>query len=150
LQPSSDFLLDTGIIIRHLRNDERANDLLDYLEQIGILSVSVITYLEILILCQPHEEEVSRLFFERVPPLIVSQEVAHKAASLIRKYPSVFGKKIEGRTPDALIAATAWQHQATLVTLNTRQFAKLPIAELTIQAIEQDAEDWVSLVKQRT
>ena len=33
LQPSSDFLLDTGIIIRHLRSDKRANDLLDHLEE---------------------------------------------------------------------------------------------------------------------
>ncbi len=147
LQPSSDFLLDTGIIIRHLRNDKRANDLLDYLEQIGDINVSVITCVEILILCRPHEEASTRLFFERVPPLIVSQEVAQKAAALIKKYPRVFGKEIGTRTPDALIAATAWQRQAVLVTLNTRQFAKVPITELIIQAIEQDAEDWASQLK---
>jgi len=147
LQPSNDFLLDTGIIMRYLRGTRQAADLLDFLEETGKISVSVITYLEILILCQPHEEDITRLFFERVPPLVVSQEVAYKAASLIKKYPSVFGKKIERRTPDALIAATAWQQQATLVTLNTRQFAIVPIAELTVQAIEQDAEDWVRLLK---
>jgi len=133
--------------MRYLRGTRQAADLLDFLEETGKISVSVITYLEILILCQPHEEDITRLFFERVPPLVVSQEVAYKAASLIKKYPSVFGKKIERRTPDALIAATAWQQQATLVTLNTRQFAIVPIAELTVQAIEQDAEDWVRLLK---
>jgi predicted nucleic acid-binding protein len=147
LQPSFDFLLDTGIIIRHLRNDKRANDLLDYLAQIGDISVSAITYMEILIKCEPHEEESTRLLFERIPPLVVSQEVAHKAASLIKKYPSIFGKEIGRGTPDALIAATAWQRQAELVTLNTRQFAKVPIAELAIQAIDQNARDWVSLLK---
>ena len=143
LQPSSDFLLDTGIIIRYLRKIRQAAYLLDFLEDNGRISVSVITYLEILIGCQPREEENTRLFFERIPPLAVSQEVAHKAASLIKKYPSVFGKEVGRGTPDALIAATAWQRQSILVTLNTRQFAKVPIAELTIQAIEQDAKDWV-------
>ena len=147
LQPSSDFLLDTGIVVRHLRNDKRAHDLLNFLEQIGELSVSAITYMEILIKCQPHEKDSTRLFFDRVPPLIVSQEVAEKAASLIRKYQTVFGKDNPRQFPDALIAATAWQQQATLVTLNTRQFAKFPIAELKIQAIEQDLEDWISQLK---
>ena len=108
-QPSSDFLLDTGIIIWHLRNDKRAHDLLDFLQEIGGVSVSVITYMEIMIGCKPHEEESTRFFFDRVPPHIVSQEVAEKAASLIRKYQTVFGKDNPRQFPDALIAATAWQ-----------------------------------------
>ncbi len=148
LQQSFDFLLDTGIIIQHLRNNERANDLLDYLEQIGEISVSTITYMEILILCRPHEEEATLLFFDRVPPVTIGQETAKKAASLIIKYPNVFGRvKNPHGFPDALIAATAWQQKAILVTLNTQHFAKVPIAELTIKAIEQDMKDWVSLFK---
>lgn len=146
LQPSNDFLLDTGIIIGHLRNDKRANELLDYLEQIGELSVSAITYMEILVRCQPHEEESTRLFFDRVPPLIVSQEVAEKAASLIRKYQTVFGNNPR-QFPDALIAATAWQKHGVLVTLNKKHFAKTPIEEFTVQVIDQDVQDWVSLLK---
>ena len=147
LQPSSDFLLDTGIIIRHLRNDKRANDLLDYLEQIGDINVSAITYVEILILCRPHEEDSTRLFFDRVPPITVNQEVARKAAALIRKYHAVFGKDNPRGFPDALIAATAWQQQGVLVTLNKKHFAKTHIDEFTVQVIEQDAEDWVRLLK---
>ncbi len=147
LQPNSNFLLDTGIIIRHLRNGKRANDLLDYLGQIGDINVSAITYVEILILCRPHEEASTRLFFERVPPLIVSQEVAEKAASLIRKYQTVFGKNNPSQYPDALIAATAWQRQAVLVTLNKKHFGKTPIDEFTVQVIRQDAKDWVSQLK---
>jgi predicted nucleic acid-binding protein len=147
LQPSSDFLLDTGIIIGHLRSDKRANDLLDYLEQKGTLSVSVITYMEILTGCKPREEKITNIFFERVPPLAVSQEVAQKASSLIKKYPGVFGKQIGRGTPDAIIAATAWQRQAILVTLNTRQFAKVPIAEVKVLSIKQNAKDWTSHLK---
>lgn len=144
---TGNFLLDTGVIIRYLRGDKRAADLLDFLRQIGVLSVSLITYLEILIGCQPREEENTKLFFERIPPLIVSQEIAYKAASLIKKYPDVFGRAVGRGTPDALIAATAWQRQAILVTLNTRQFAKVPIAELTVYPVKQNAKNWTSRLK---
>ena len=147
LQTSSDFLLDTGIVIRHLRNEKRAHVLLDFLEDIGKISVSAITYMEILIKCQPHEKDSTRLFFDRVPPLIVSQEVAEKAASLIKKYQTVFGKDNPRQFPDALIAATAWQRHGVLVTLNKKHFTKTPIDEFTVQVIEQDAEDWVKLLK---
>ena len=147
LQPSSDFLLDTGIIIRYLRKNRRASDLLDYLEEAGEISVSAITYMEILIKCRPDEEEATMLFFDRVPPVIVSREVAQKAASLLRRYPTAFGKDNPRGFPDALIAATAWQRGSTLITLNTRHFAKVPIAELAIQAIDQNARDWVTTLK---
>ena len=148
LQSSSDLLLDTGIIIRHLRNDTRADDLLDYLEGIGDVKVSVITLMEILVGCRSKEEEENSLFlFDRISPLVVDPEVAKKASSLIRKYPNVFGRSVQRGTPDALIAATAWQQQRTLVTLNTRQFAKVPITELTIRAIDQRARDWVATLR---
>lgn len=145
LQSSNDLLLDTGIIIRHLRNDKRAHDLLDYLGDRGDIKVSVITFMEILVGCRSkEEEEQSSSFFDRVPPLIVNREVAHKASSLIKRYPTVFGRGVQRGTPDAIIAATAWQEQRILVTFNTRQFAKIPIAEIVIQAIDQNAADWVA------
>ena len=148
LRPSSDFLLDTGIIMRYLRKTRQAADLLDHLEEIGEISVSAITYMEILILCRPHEEEATLLFFDRVPPVTIGREVAHKAALLIRKYPAAFGKvKNPHGFPDALIAATAWQRGSTLVTLNTQHFVRVPIAELAIQAIDQNASDWVTTLK---
>ena len=146
-QTSRIFLLDTGIIIRYLRGNEQAADLLDYLEKMGEINVSVITYIEILIRCHPHEEESTRLFFERVPSLIISQEVAEKTASLISKYQTVFGKDNPRQYPDALIAATAWQQQGILVTLNKKHFATTTIDECTIQIINQDAKDWVSQLK---
>ena len=147
LQPSSDFILDTCIIIRYLRETRQAAELLDLLEQTGEIRVSAITYMEILIGCQPHEEESVRLFFDRIQPLIVSQEVAEKAAFLIRKYKAVFGKDNTRQFPDALIAATAWQWHGVLVTLNKKHFANIPINEFTVQVIDQDADDWVALLK---
>ncbi len=146
MPPSSDFLLDTGIIVRYLRKDTRAARLLDYLEQSGQIGVSAITCMEILINCRPDEEEATMLFFDRVPPAAVTRELAHKAALLVRKYPPVFGKDEPRGFPDAIIGATAWQRGSTLVTLNTRHFAKVPIAEFSIQALDQNARDWVALL----
>lgn len=147
LRPSSNFLLDTGIIISYLRKNRRAADLLDYLEEIGQLSVSAITYMEIWVLCRPHEEEATNLFFDRIPPIPVSQEVAQKAALLVRSYPEAFGKNNPRQFPDVLIAATAWEQGSTLVTLNKRHFTVVPISELEIQVIDQDARDWVTPLK---
>lgn len=147
LQQGSDFLLDTGIIIRHLRNDKRAHILLDYLEEIGGISVSAITYMEILIGCRPSEEEATMLFFDRVPPISITREVAEKGALLVRKYPEAFGKNNPRGFPDALVAATAWQQGSTLLTLNTQHYTKVPIVEVTIQPIDQNAPNWVATLR---
>jgi len=143
LRQKSDFLLDTGIIIRYLRRKKQAADLLDYLEKIGDMSVSAITYMEILINCRPDEEQATLLFFDRVPPVAISSEVAQKAATLIKKYPEVFGKNNPRGFPDALIAATAWQRGSALVTLNTRHYIRVPMSEFRIQPIDQNAPNWV-------
>ena len=139
-------LLDTGIIIRYLRQTRRAADLLDYLESLGEISVSTITYMEIMLNCKPEEELVTKLLFDRVPPLAVTREIAEKSASLIRKYPIVFGKNNPRGFPDALIAATAWEQGSTLITLNSRHFTLAPISELIIRAIDQNARDWVDVL----
>lgn len=144
---SNDFLLDTGIIIRYLRKIRQAADLLDYLEEIGQISVSAITYMEILVGSQPNEEEATMLFFDRVSPVTVGQEIAYKAASLVRNYPPAFGTDNPRGFPDAIIAATAWERGSALVTLNTRHFARVPIAEVVIQAIDQNSPDWVAAVR---
>lgn len=136
-------LIDTGVIILHLRNDARANQLLDYLESKGDIKVSVITVMEILVGCRSKEEEDnSLLLFERVLPVSTNRDIAAKAAALIKKYPEVFGKGIQSGTPDAIIAATALNENRALITLNTRQFAKVPISEVRINAIDQNKPDW--------
>jgi predicted nucleic acid-binding protein len=147
LLPGNECLLDTGVVIRHLRNDKRAHDLLDFIEANSRINISVITYLEILLGCRPSEEEATRDFFDRVSTIAISQEVAQKAAFLIKKYPDVFGKQIGRGTPDGLIAATSWQMHATLITLNTRQFAKVPIVEIRVFAIKQNTRDWTQQFK---
>ena len=147
LRTSNDFLLDTGIIIRYLRRETRAANLLDHLENLGEINVSVVTYMEILTGCRPEEENATTLLFERVSPVDISQEIAQKAALLIKKYPAAFGRDNPRGFPDALIAATAWQDGRTLVTFNTQHFARISMAELTIKAIDQNKRDWVAVLK---
>ena len=90
---SNSTLIDTGIILRHLRNNNRANQLLDYLESKGDIKVSVITLMEVLVGCRSQEEEDnSLLLFDRVLPISTNRDIAAKAALLIKKYPDVFGK----------------------------------------------------------
>jgi predicted nucleic acid-binding protein len=133
--------------MRHLRDDSRANSLINYLEDTGEINVSAITYMEILVRSLPHEEDATTRFFDRVPPVDVDQEVAQKAAALIRAYPEAFGRDNPRGFPDALIAATAWQRGSILVTLNVRHFARIPIPEITVKTIEQDAPDWINTFK---
>jgi predicted nucleic acid-binding protein len=97
--------------------------------------------------CLPYEEDATTLFFDRVSPIGVDKGVAQKAAALIRAYPEAFGRDNPRGFPDALIAATAWQRGSILVTLNVRHFARIPIPEITVKTIEQDAPDWINTFK---
>ena len=139
------FVLDSGIIMRHLRGDLRAHDLIIHLESVGRVFVSVMTVTEVLIGCRNHQEVLESLrLFRRVVPIKIGLRVAQKASHLIKRYPNVFGKDIRGGTPDALIAASAWQLKAPLYTLNIRHFANFDLAEISTVAIDQQARSWIS------
>ena len=78
---------------------------------------SVITRCELFAGREVEEETVQRLLegFEELP---VDRPVAERAGRL---------RRAGGlRTPDALIAATALEHQLVLVTRNTRDFQAAP------------------------
>jgi len=139
----SEVILDTGIVIRYLRGDRRAAQLLDSLEAQSLMSVSVVTVLEILVGCRDDDErDAAHELLARLNPVVIGLAVAEKAAPLIQRYPHVFGRQISRGTADALIAATAWNLDATLYTLNTRQFARFPLPELRIHPIDQNTRTW--------
>lgn len=143
LGSGTDFLLDTGIIIRYLRRDRRAARLLDHLENLGRLTTSVITVLEVTLgNASLEEEKASSIFFGRYTPVDINVGIARKAAELIKSHPQLFGKGVRRGTADALIAATASVRGCVLVTLNTRYFAQVPVADLSIRAIDQALPSW--------
>jgi predicted nucleic acid-binding protein len=105
-------LLDSNVLIDVLLGEEAA---LRWLEsQSGELAISVITWMEILVGCQPQESPTVEQWLERFARLELSQSIAYKAVRCRRER----GLKL----PDAIILATARIHGCLLVTRNTRDF----------------------------
>jgi len=104
-----DLLVDTDVFVDHLRG---ARKLLPSRERVAY---SVITRCELFAGSRTQEEPIRRLLapFQEIP---VDRSIAERAGRL---------RRAGGlRTPDALIAATALEHQLVLVTRNTRDFKR--------------------------
>lgn len=140
------FVLDTGIIIRELNQEERAAALLNGLRDIGVVEVSSITVMEVFAGCRDEEEEAKAAqLFLLVQPIALDNETAAIAGRLVRKYPSVFGREIQRGSPDALIAATAISANARLVTLDRKDFQQIKEPDLAITILRQSDKSWVPL-----
>jgi toxin FitB len=103
----ADLLVDTDVFVDHLRGARRLE-----LGRDRVL-YSVVTRCE-LFAGRDAEEETVRRLLEPFDELPVDRLVAERAGRLRR------GGGL--RTPDALIAATALEHQLVLMTRNTRDF----------------------------
>jgi len=122
-------LIDTNIIIDHLRGEEKAGNLLSKIE-VGVIKgyVSTIVEAEVLSgfrLTSKQIEEINKLLsiFERIE---IDAELARKGAEFRRKY--------RCDLIDALIAACAWKKGLALVTRNVAHFSK--IKEISLHYIE--------------
>jgi predicted nucleic acid-binding protein len=127
----SRYLLDTGIVIRHLRGRKNVVQMLRGLGQHGRLCVSAITRLEIHARMHPDEQFVTQKLLSRFLTFDLDKKVADRAGDYVyqtRKQGIVLS------VPDAIIAATAVQHNLSLVTLNRADFA--PIPGLSLQPID--------------
>lgn len=115
-------LFDSTILISHLRGDVRATQLLVDAVDDGALA-SVISRAEIEGGMRSGERhDVARLFagLELIP---VTDAVAQRAGQHLRR----FRRSHEGiDLADYLIAATAEEEDASLVTLNTKHFPMFP------------------------
>jgi toxin FitB len=110
----NDVLLDTDVLIDHVRGRQRL--------EIGVhMSVSVITRTELYAGNQREEPAVQALL-KQMGELDVNPAIARRAGRIKREA----GLKIA----DALIAATALEHQLPLMTRNLRHFER--VAGLTM------------------
>lgn len=109
----SGLLLDTDILIDHLRGRRRA--------QLDDAATSVITRTELFAGGERQEPAVEALL-GRLTELSVTPEVARRAGSIRRET----GLAVA----DALIAATALEHGLPLMTRNRRHFERVPDVEL--------------------
>jgi predicted nucleic acid-binding protein len=109
----------------------------------GQVFTSAIVVFEVFHGCRSEREErAASALFELLPVTELDAAIATLGARIARSQPGIFSN--ERAASDALIAATAVARLATLITLNTRQFARLRVPGLKILAVDQTAPDWVA------
>ena|SRR5438093_6175037 len=114
------FLLDTTVLIDHLRGDEEVvASLLSLLQRGHSLCISCINVAEIERGLQPKDRRAAEALLDRFEFLPTTMEAAQRAGGLQAEW----GRK--GRTvhlADALVAGTARAHGAVVVTDNVTDF----------------------------
>lgn len=106
---------------------EEAVACLQQIEQQSILSVSVITKMELIVGCRNKGElRAVERFLSRFQIVKVSETISEKAVDLLQQYRLSHGLLI----PDALIAATAITLQQPLVTKNQRDYVFIEALQL--------------------
>ena len=104
-------VFDTNILVDYLHGSAAAAaELALYRSP----SISVISWIELMVGANPQTEAAARTFLQAFTLLEIDSKVAERAVT-IRKL-----KRI--KLPDAIIQATAQVHQCLLVTRNTRDF----------------------------
>lgn len=123
------FLIDSDVVIDQLADDPRALRLLDRLASDGLM-ISMITYMEVyqgtLLSPDPSQAQAKLdAFLAEVPIVPFSPEVARRCA-LLRSELAQRGKRVRSRALDLLTAATALEHELTLVTRNLADYEDIP------------------------
>ncbi|MDD4237684.1 MAG: type II toxin-antitoxin system VapC family toxin [Desulfotomaculaceae bacterium] len=114
-------VVDTNIIIDHLRNVTQATKLLKEIEGDSFEGlISTITILELMAAPKTNEQRLVAIkellgIFEHIP---VDGKIATAAGIYMAKYRASHGLE----SMDAIIAATARVNEAALFTLNTKHF----------------------------
>lgn len=128
------YLLDTGVLIRHLRNRGGYQELVRSLNRAGDLYISVFTRLEVLRGMRDHERERTYALLDSFSLQVIDRATADQAGEWIRAWQS---RGIILGGPDAVIAASALQVGAALVTTNARHF---PMPELAVFSVDEDGQ----------
>jgi predicted nucleic acid-binding protein len=122
----SDYLFDSGILIRHLRNQPGYPELTDRLMDEADVHISAMTRLEVVRGMRERERGVTLGLFDSLQTIPVTGKIADLAGEFIRSWRE---RGVTLGDADAIIAATAIHHKLTLVTTNVRHF---PMPELTV------------------
>ena len=120
----NNILIDTSVLIDHLRKYAPATNFLENIFKSGIpVKLSTVTVMELFAgksMQNPKREEAVVQLLELFESVPVTQKIAKRAGILLRFYRS------NGLTPaDALIAGTALEQEAALVTRNIRHFRQI-------------------------
>lgn len=126
-------LLDTGVLIAHLRNLPGVKEFMKRLASEATLLVSAVTVVEIWQGTKSAEIEKTRLLFEALKVIPLDENLAERAGQLAGKL------RQSGFTiglADVVIAATAIQAKASIITTNPRHFT--PISELIVRELHEE------------
>lgn len=116
----TDYLLDSGILIRHLRNYKGYPELTDRLAGEAIVFISVMTRFEIVRGMRIYERESTFNLLDSLDSIEMTNEIADMAGEI---YYSGRARGVTFGEADAIIAATAMQHGLALVTTNAKHFS---------------------------
>jgi tRNA(fMet)-specific endonuclease VapC len=117
------YLIDTGLVLRHLRGHRTAVRLRAGLGKLGRLSIASVTRLEVHAGMHEDQRTVTYKLLSRFVAYDLDREIAGRAGDLIRQCRD---RRIALSVPDAIIAATALANGLTLVTLNRADFEGIP------------------------
>ena len=117
----TNLLLDTSVLIDHLREYKPASEFLETVFNSGILvTISSVSEMELYAgksMENPAIEESVNNFLKLFKVLPVTTDIARQAGRLLRRH------RHQGLTPmDAIIAGTALEHNANLITRNIKHF----------------------------
>lgn len=120
----ADYLLDSCVLIRHLRSHQPTTDLLSELALEGQLGIATISRVEIIEGMREHERERTLRLLDALNCYPLDIPVADLSGEFISRYRAT-GVVLD--KPDAIIGATAVHHGLVLVTYNSKHF---PMPEL--------------------
>ena len=115
----ADLLLDTNVLIRHLRKRSSVAGFLLQWGQHDSLYISVVTRTEILAGMRPQEKAVTLELLDALNSLSVDGRIADRAGRMIY---DLARRGVQLSFPDALIAGTALELKLTVVTTNAMHF----------------------------
>ncbi len=117
-------LVDSSVAIDYLRNHQPAVELVRRLTRERTwLAASELVRFEVLAGARPPEEPAVKSFFRVLAWIPVDETVARRAAALARRFRRAHSGIEDG---DYIIAATALELEADLLTTNVRHFPMLP------------------------
>jgi tRNA(fMet)-specific endonuclease VapC len=123
------YLVDSDWIIDHLNHVAEATELLGSLSSAPVY-ISIISYMEVYQGTLKAEDPANALpelqdFIIEAPIIPFSEAVARRCA-LLREVLRMQSKQPNRRAYDLIIAATALEHDLTLVTRNVRDYSDIP------------------------
>ena len=129
----SRYLLDTTVLIAHLRGDRAVTDaLLQRLGEGHTLGTTCVNIAEIERGLRPAERKQTQVLLDR----LVFFDTTREAATRAGRYQADWARRERTlHTPDALIAGTARAHDAVLVTDNLDDF---PMRDVRVESLAAD------------